>query len=96
MNPNKIIENLQQMVTLIDPITKIYSKPPHLPVQLLEGRSAVLEAIDQLLHARNQQPLLEDQGLKLCAQNHANDLGVHGGLTHAGKNGQTFHERMAR
>jgi hypothetical protein len=67
MNPGHLIPKLKHMISLIDPISKIYLTPNSQAVQLIEGHSAVLETISELQHQLGLAPLLQNEGLQDCA-----------------------------
>lgn len=73
-----------------------YCLPGKIPLITNEGPSAVKEAIEFL---RKQQPiaeLVQKDGLRQAAQDHANDIGPKGLVSHSGSDGSSMTTRIER
>lgn len=93
-DPQSYIPKLEAMLKCFD--GTLYRKPGKIPLRTNEGPSAIKECIDFLRTAKPICELTFSDGMSQACQDHANDLGPKGKVSHTGSDGSSFSQRLER
>lgn len=93
-NPQSFIPKLEAMLRLFD--GNVFKKPGKIPLRTQEGPNAVQECIAFLRTQPPVEELILNDGMSRACQDHANDIGPKGSVSHSGSDGSSFSKRMER
>ena len=93
-NPISFINVLESYLSRTSKDGKYSDPETNLKYNLHEGTSALTEAINYLKTSGPLSPLSLSAGLKICAGEHAEDLGKSGRVGHSGSNGSGLQQRV--
>ena len=93
-NPRNYIPIVEAQMKLIK--DKILYRPGEIPIETNEGTAAYEEAISFLKKQRPIESLTYDERLSRACQDHAEDLGEKGLVSHDSSNGKTLSERIEK
>jgi uncharacterized protein YkwD len=94
-NPKSYIPHLQEQMKYFRE-NNVLAKPGEVPIQTNEGEDAYLEAIEFLKYQPAMSELIMDPHLTKAAQDHVNDIGPKGAVSHEGADGKNVSDRIER
>src|SRR5688572_4750182 len=81
-SPQSLIPKLEDMLKFFD--GNVFKKPGKIPLRTQEGPNAVRECIEFLRKASPVDTLVFDDGMTKACQDHVNDIGPKGSVSHSG------------
>jgi len=93
-DPQSFIPKLEAMLKCFD--GTLYRKPGKIPLRTNEGPAAIKECIDFLRTAKPLCDFTLSDGMSQACQDHANDIGPKGKVSHNGSDGSSFSQRLER
>ena len=94
LDPQSYIPILEEVMTHFK--DNVLYRPGYVPLQTEEGIEVYKEALEFLKKQRPVEALTSEDRLAKSAQDHVNDIGPKGNLTHDSSDGKTLSERIER
>ena len=95
-NPKQLAKKLELLRTYLDKNSKVLSEPGKIQIQMMEGDSAIKEAITFLKNLPSLDPLEWDDNLAASALEHVNDIGPQGALSYQSSDGTEPEDRISK